>query len=88
MKFSSVPAWSFGGRRPYANKKAGDPGPGHYNAKNSKFRKGGFSLGRAERKGALDGNNNPVGPGQYNYNYTSFGNKGASIKGKYKRQKK
>jgi hypothetical protein len=81
MKFSSTPAWTFAGKRKGKNSLAG-PGPGYYNLKKfTDFKSGGYSLPRAKRS-----NNeklkNKVGPGQYNYDYSSFNGNGASLKGK------
>ena len=88
MKFSSVPAWSFGGRRAQRDRKIEDPGPGQYNlGKLSDFKsRRGYSLGKSQRDGGLISKNNQLGPGQYNVDYSSFqGNRGTSLKGRNKR---
>lgn len=83
MKFNSVPAWSFGGKHKQKDRKLGDPGPGYYGLKKQTDfnRKGGYSLGRAERGTDLGNKRLSLGPGQYNYDYTSIGKNGVSLKG-------
>lgn len=83
MKFNSVPAWSFGGKHTTKNKKLDDPGPGYYNLKKQTDfnRRGGYSLGRSDRDTGLGNNRLSLGPGQYNYDYTSLGKKGTTMKG-------
>lgn len=79
MKFTSTPAWTFAGKRKGHEGDAG-PGPGQYDFKKG-MQSGGYSLPRA--KGTdLEKIQNPVGPGQYNYDYTSFKGNGTSLKGK------
>ena len=80
MKFSSTPAWSFAGKKQLEGQSLG-PGPGHYELKKyTDFNGDGFSLPKAERKGMET--KNGVGPGQYNFDVSSFRKDGASFKGK------
>lgn len=83
MKFNSVPAWSFGGKYKGKIKNLDNPGPGSYNFKKaSDFNKGkGYSLGKSKRDPDLGNYNSEIGPGQYNYNYSSIGKRGVSLKG-------
>lgn len=81
MKFTSTPAWSFAGKRKGKEGLAG-PGPGYYNLKKfTDFKSGGYSLPKAKRND-LSKMRHTLGPGQYNYDYTSFKGNGASLKGK------
>ena len=82
MKFTSVPAWTFAGRHPKNNGKQDLPGPGNYNlSKFTTFQDSkGFSMGKTNYRNKKDGDG-VVGPGAYNYNYSSFRNNGVTIKG-------
>lgn len=79
MQFSSTPAWSFGIRGGGAGDKLNTPGPGEYKQKDDY--KGGFTLGKSPR-GKSNKLENEVGPGHYNYDYSSLAKQGPSLKGR------
>lgn len=86
MKFNSVPAWSFAGKHSLKDRKQDDPGPGYYNSlkiqtdfKDNK--KKGYTFGNSKRGNSIGESKLKIGPGQYNYDYTSIGKRGVSLKG-------
>ena len=79
MQFSSTPAWTFGTKADIHYDK-NTPGPGEYKGlKDDPSR--GYTIGKSPR----DKSNklaNDIGPGQYNYDYSSLSKQGVSLKGK------
>lgn len=80
MKFTSTPAWSFGLKRKGGEDGLDAPGPGEYKPKDAGWNNG-FKMAKSP-KDRRHKDENPIGPGHYNYDYSSLSKIGPSIKGR------
>lgn len=80
MKFSSTPAWSFGVRGGGQESKNTNPGPGEYKGFKDEHGKG-YTISKSPRAKSKN-METEVGPGHYNYDYSSLTKIGPSLKGR------
>jgi hypothetical protein len=77
MNFESVPVWTMGQK--FSKHKGLDvPGPGNYNSKTNKKMNPSFSFGKSARADIVAKGGPEIGPGNYNYNSSSFGSYGCA----------
>jgi hypothetical protein len=77
MNFESVPVWTMGQK--FSKHKGMDvPGPGNYNSKTNKKMNPSFSFGKSARADIVPKGGPEIGPGNYNYNSSSFGSYGCA----------